>query len=596
MANFAVILDPDSSRRAVARRALLERIAPFSHLTTRVVERGNTVLAWALSPEAPRRVIETENEVVLVLGHLVGDTANRPLDLDQVEDGFHVVIRITKAGEVQVRPDLLGLFPVYYTRLGTDSLLVGTSPFLFHAHPDFRTALEPRAVVGLLYGNTMVRGRSLYRGVQRLNSGHGLRYSAAARCLEEVRQFEIPISDGLHLVTAIESADQLGDSLSRACARHLEAAKGQQVTLLLSGGHDSRILAGTMVDLKQQFQAVTLGRRDDVEAKCATLVARCLGLPHQVVNQPWAPEWFAMTLRWDALVTSPGTGASWGQVDNYREWGPWLVSGYVMDCVFGGLYVGLELERNAQASGFEKGFSWMNRSGFRSEVLAKLLRPEVFKDALREVHEELAADFAGLGTNDLERRYRLPLHHRMRFHTGGPIWKHGFGSWPVVPFLDRSVFETAGACPLPLLEERYLQQKLILQRFPRLATLPLDRNSYRDQALDPRFRDLVKTEIREQSVALLRRLTAGRWKRKERRQFHRNYDFNGPAWRWMRRSVEPDRSLAYELFDRKTFDQLLPPAEADWPGENSIEPAAGMKSLLGLVAWLREFAPGVPRT
>jgi hypothetical protein len=98
MANFAVILDPDSSRRAVARRALLERIAPFSHLTTRVVERGNTVLAWALSPEAPRRVIETENEVVLVLGHLVGDTANRPLDLDQVEDGFHVVIRITKAG------------------------------------------------------------------------------------------------------------------------------------------------------------------------------------------------------------------------------------------------------------------------------------------------------------------------------------------------------------------------------------------------------------------------------------------------------------------------------------------------------------------
>jgi asparagine synthase (glutamine-hydrolysing) len=219
----------------------------------------------------------------------------------------------------------------------------------------------------------------------------------------------------------------------------------------------------------------------------------------------------------------------------------------------------------------------------------------VFGDALQEVHQETAADFRSGGDNDLERSYRFPLMHRMRFHTGGPIWKQAFGSWPVLPFLDREVFETAGACPLPLLAARQLEQRILLQRFPNLAELPLDRNSYWERALDPRFRDVLRLELRERAVGLLTRLSGGLWHRKERRQYHRSYDFNGPAWRSIRNSIEPDRELAYALFDRATFDRLLPPPEAEWSGENSIEPAAGMKSLLGIIGWLREFSPAVSR-
>jgi hypothetical protein len=184
----------------------------------------------------------------------------------------------------------------------------------------------------------------------------------------------------------------------------------------------------------------------------------------------------------------------------------------------------------------------------------------------------------------------------MRFHTGGPLWKHTFGSWPVIPFVDRSFFETVGACPLALLASRRLEQLLLINRFPVLAAIPVDRNTFYDLSLDPRLRDRIRVELRERFIQSLVRLSGGRWRRKERRQYHRSHNFNGSTWRSIRRSVEPDRSLAYQLFDRKTLDELLPPAEAAWQGENSIEPAAGMKSLLGLVAWLREFAPGIPRT
>jgi asparagine synthase (glutamine-hydrolysing) len=277
----------------------------------------------------------------------------------------------------------------------------------------------------------------------------------------------------------------------------------------------------------------------------------------------------------------------------YRGFGPWLVSGYVMDHILSHTE---KYDPVRRSSDFEVAFYYMNRSGFPFKALAKLLRPEVFGDALREVHEELVTEFQDIGIWDVDRCYRFPLLHRMRYHTGAPLWKHCFGTWPVVPFLDRSVLETAGACPLALLADRQLEQRLIRSRFPQLARIPLDRNAFRTLNLDPRVRELMMGELHERAVALLTRLTAGRWHRKERRQYHRSYDFNGPAWRSIRRSMESHRDLAYQLFDPATFDTLLPPAEAEWKGESSIEPAAGMKSLLGIVAWIREFSPGISRT
>jgi asparagine synthase (glutamine-hydrolysing) len=282
----------------------------------------------------------------------------------------------------------------------------------------------------------------------------------------------------------------------------------------------------------------------------------------------------------------------WSMVDDYRGFGPWLVSGYVMDAIVGPVE---KYDPVRRTSDFPVAFAFNNKSGFPFEVMKRLLRPEIFGDALQEVHEELAAEFQGLGIRDADRAYRWPLIHRMRYHTGAPLWRHCFGTWPVVPFIDQAFLETVCACPLALLTDRHLEQRLIRQRFPELARIPLDRNSFRTVTLDPRVRELVMIELREQSVALLTRLTGGRWRRKERRQYHRSYNFNGPAWRWIRRSMEPHREVAYQLFDQTTFDRLLPPPEAEWEGANSIEPAAGVKSLLGIIGWLREFSPELPR-
>ena len=593
MANFGVVVDSDPSRREVTRRALRQRIALYSHLEVQEAALGDVVLVWAVAPGAPGRIIRRENDIILVLGHVVGDRADAEPDLNVVEDGFHIVIGISRTGVVQVRPDLLGIFPVYFTTLPTGGFMVASSPYLFHAHPDFRTALELRAIVGLLYANTAVGGRSIYRGVKRLGSGRSLRYhhSQGGR-VDEVPVFQIPISDRLHYVAGAACVDAVADSLADATRRHLEAAGGAPVTLMLSGGYDSRILAGVLASVGQKFRAVTLAQPGDVEAQCAARVARALGVDHRLIDQPVAPEWFTVTLRWDALITSPGTGGMWSMIDTYRGFGPWVVSGYVMDAIVSHYE---KYDPVRRSSDFEAGFYLMNRSGFRHEVLARLLRPDRFGDALREVHQEMVEEFVGTGDRDSDRSYRFPLHHRLRYHTGAPLWKQTLGTWPVAPFLDRSVLETVGACPLTLLAERHLEQRLLRTRFPKLASLPLDRNAFRTLSLDPRLRELVMTEIRERSVALLTRLSGGRWHRKERRQYHRSHNFNGPVWRWIRRSMEPHRDLAYQLFDRTTFDQLVPPAEAEWKGANSIEPAAGVKSLLGIIGWLREFSPELPR-
>jgi hypothetical protein len=245
--------------------------------------------------------------------------------------------------------------------------------------------------------------------------------------------------------------------------------------------------------------------------------------------------------------------------------------------------------------GFARRLSRLNTWGVPQDQLRGLLRPEVFGDRLEDVEGRLAAEFVSLGEGEIERNWRWALAHRQRLYVSRLLWQYGLGAWPVTPATDRKVIETAGSIPLGLLAGRMVEREILRQRCPALATIPLDRNSYDTRALDPRLRDLILEGAREFLVSAAGRLTGGRWRRKERRQYHRQADLNGPVWRAIRVSVEPYRALAHELFDRAMFDRLVPPPTVQWEGENAVEGGAGLKSLLGIMAWLGEFRPGMSR-
>ena len=317
--------------------------------------------------------------------------------------------------------------------------------------------------------------------------------------------------------------------------------------------------------------------------------ARELGLPHRLVTLPSAPERFGIGIREEGLTHSPGSGASSGLVETLAGLNPRVASGYVMDPIVGGSHIEWCYSVRQDRTGFDRFFSRLTGYGIRVEVLRRLLRPDVFGDSLDQVLHQVRQSYESVGTSDLERAWHFDLRHRQRFHTGSMLWRHTFGAWPAAPCLDREVLDVAANLPLALLAGRRLERDILTQSFPRLASLPLDRNSFNTTPLKPRLRHLARRAAADRFSEIASRLGI---RRRERRYYYRTFDFDGPTWRAVRQAIEPSRDLAYALFDRRAFDEIVPGPDQTWAAGDTIVDAAGIKLLLGVVSWLSQPDPG----
>ncbi|HEX5830884.1 MAG TPA: hypothetical protein VFY16_07895, partial [Gemmatimonadaceae bacterium] len=194
---------------------------------------------------------------------------------------------------------------------------------------------------------------------------------------------------------------------------------------------------------------------------------------------------------------------------------------------------------------------------------------------------ELREEFESLDAVDFRRYWWFSLTTRVRYHLGSAAWHVSFGDWPVSLALDRALLGVVTAMPIAALSERRMQTELMVRKFPRLAALPLDRNSEDDAPL-------IRTARAHLRAALRARLApAGRWlgPRRERRYYYRTFDFDGDGWRRVREAAEPYRGRCDALVDRATLDALLPPPGQRLQVADGIIGSAGPKLLLGLVMW-----------
>ena len=91
-----------------------------------------------------------------------------------------------------------------------------------------------------------------------------------------------------------------------------------------------------------------------------------------------------------------------------------------------------------------------------------------------------------------QKAWLFAMTHRVRFHVGSIIWRLSLGAWPLLPYYDRNLLDAVTAMPLNYLRGRRMQVDIIKREFPRLATLPLDRNAVGpDYLVTPLYRKFV---------------------------------------------------------------------------------------------------------
>ena len=578
---------------AFARR-VASQVAPFPGLREGSAAAGQVAVAWAVGPQAPLTAESQADALAVLFGEAIpgpgperldaGELARRWLGPGTPEQfsGFYAALVCDPGGRVLLGADLLGLFPIYYW-YRDPVLLVGSSPELFRHHPLFASKVSAEGLAGILMTNGLVQGRALLEGVRRLTPGHVLVFVPGTR-VEEVEQYRLPEADpemDLSISGLVEVLDGVLERVVRRCV-----PDGEPVAHLLSGGVDSRLLAGFLHRLKIPTLAITRGESSDLEWQCARRVARRLQFEHRLAredtNDPVAKVMHHT--RWEHLANGLFT-VSDGRLPNQA--GPLprrIMSGYLLDVV-----IPAHKTNPVDGDPFEVRFmDWFvkcNGWGLSPEVVGALMGGDAIPTA---VIEGMRQDFRASAATAPRAYWKAILRHQGRFRVGGTAWRISFDSWPAFPVLDRELVDTIARMPMAAIGERRVAEELLCRAFPSLAALPVDRADFETMPLKPRVRHLLTHYVRRR----LRLLPKGQggwlpsWV--ERRFFVRRSSFESPGWKAVRHEAEPLRDTVGALLGRDALDRSLWPAEMAAPVADPMKGTSGAKLLVGLLLWASE--------
>lgn len=595
MANFFIIVDPNAERRSHFIKNIEPLLPPVAGLTINSCATGDFQAIWAIHPQAPISCIVEEDEAAVIWGDAIIPGEATRLNANVLRnlwrefpkkglppyDGFYAAAAYHPHLGLTVTADILGLFPIYYYVKG-EVVLVASSPELFRYHPLFNAEFNPAGLVGILLTNELVNGQTLWKGIKRLDGGHCL-IIAPSSTPKELKQYEIPNSNQCELyknLSYLEHIELLEQIIDQTLKRHV--LDEQKHILMLSGGLDSRMLAGYLHRQGKKIVTLTLGKPSDIEMQCALPIARTLGLEHHTaINQLNLYLTSAKLLsQWEHLSSGfNGVVMGWSIVSSLSQLAPKVIAGFSIDTATGGPMK----NRLQEELSFELCWTRVNNWGIQAEVLHKLLRQEVFGDLIQEIFSQVRQTYLSYSDLEVRRSWLYELYHRQRFHVGAYAWRFSFGAWPILPILDLQFLKTTLALPLATIDERRAQKELVCRQFPQLAQLPLDRNAFNVEPLLPtknrqRLRRLLKLQQKWRN--LQRKIGI------ERRYYYQIYDINNQGWQAVRSQAEPCRSLVQHLFHEDVLNELVPPPHVPIKCQtDAIIEASGIKTLLGFLLW-----------
>jgi asparagine synthase (glutamine-hydrolysing) len=592
MANFVVVVDGDDRRRQAFLTAAEREVAFVEGLAHGRLEHGDFGAVWACSSTAPRSQFRDANSIAMLFGDAIEDDGTRA-DASRVSelwlrsgrtspvwDGYFAGFAYGRSVGLTVGGDILGLFPLYWYEWSS-GVMVASSPDLFRHHPCFTTTISAEGLAGILLTNGLLNGQSILEDVRRVAAGSLLRW-CPGRAVRLEPQYSIPGTERLPGRTPKQLHELVEGTLEDVIRRHAPA--GKPTSLLLSGGLDSRTVAGYLKRLQLETAPLCMGLTTDLEFIAANRVARALGWrldrPSPDPDAGVHAELAERTAKWEHLAAGFGGMDFWAAGVEAGRMGERFWSGLLMDDLIGGNAMAFAFDRRQRRWSVDQFVQRLTGWGVPMERLSQLLRPVGGRDLVGDVQSSLRNVFTQGTDAAWQRSFRGKLSTRTRFHLGAGFWRLCFGGWPIAPMIDRRLLELTIDLPPHLVMARKLERSLLARRFPPLARIPLDSNSWR---FEPIRRGLVGSVIR----LLPGRRLIHRWQGRgpEFRRYHRLYDINDRYWRAIRSRAEPHRSNLRAWMDDRLVAELLPPPHDKTQLSDVFGAGSVRRALLGLMLW-----------
>jgi len=277
-ASMARGADPEHEIHRRSGGAISATFTTASPVERRLVRRspsGNLLLVAGV-PIFPGADLEAHLDGVLELGHAEAGCA-----LAQLEGVFAALYWDAAAARLVIVTDILGMQPLYMAR-SEGALLVASDIRGIAASGRIELAMNPAAWGAFfIYGYALEDDTSL-RGVQRVPAGQVLVFDAASQSLEATPHWRWPEAGSVATVADVDTGG-LVEVLEGECAAYLEM--GPPGTLLLSGGADSRLIAGLLKRLGARPEAVIVRHEDEsfgADGRWGRHIAEICGLAHRL--------------------------------------------------------------------------------------------------------------------------------------------------------------------------------------------------------------------------------------------------------------------------------------------------------------------------
>ncbi len=497
------------------------------------------------------------------------------------QNGYYLAGMLDEHGAIYLTADQLGLVPLYYWE-GPDSFCFSTSPNAFLSHPDFSANPDLMGIAGILLTTHATGNRTTWLDVKRLPAGHLLRWrSGEGVKLTDVNSLKA--HDSYFGCSPSHCQGLIQDSFNEAVKR---IDKLGETTVLLSGGLDSRLIAGCLRwHARYKVPTVTLGDSTDYEMQCARRVATSLGWTmHPIpVNLDAYPIWAPIQVNLEGMHSSFVEFMWWQAADTLHKLNPRIMTGLLGDSVMGGSHLAEGFNKDSSGHDFLTQFASANRLGFKAEAISKLIGQPGLAEA---VVEELQKTWSGYDGKAFQKCWLFDLHHRQRLHVGAAAWRLSYGAGPTLPYVDRDLLNVMAGMAAPAFAERLAQINMLSNKLPKLAALPLDRGG-------PDVSPLIFSPTSKLRHIMLSRFDS--WKilekKVERRQFVRHYDVNSQGWRAVRQLAEHHRPLMESLFDAQILGDMLLRPDKPLVTPDPIVDGARYKTMLGLFLQLGTNVP-----
>ncbi len=568
-----------------------DKLLVFPWLKTTIFDNRTLAVNIAAIRAAPVTSIKSAaGDYSFVIGHMFPELPQsqnpaeyllslftaRGINAFEANGDFYLAGIHTARGELLLSTDTMGIFPLYYST-HKDSLIFSTTPSIIKQALKTTPGVSTEGLVGILLTMHMVGEQTVWERIYRAKAGHVLQWSKEGELRSHPVNVVSPSND--HFGKSLQDCQHLYHGTLADICRFPSG----NIALLLSGGMDSRLVAGYMAhNHKSGFPCYTLGTATDNEFYCAAGVAKELLLSH--IGIPVGDSIEDQSIRLAELqagMESLSNGFNdlswWDVVGKAKGTNTTLYNGFVGDPAMGGSHIPWAYDKDLDDYVFQMMFTENNKWGLTPDQINKLFLPGQLGSTVENNIETLRSMYDNNDGLPFQQAWMYDLLNRQRFHVGACIWRLSFSLWPRTPFADKRLLNLSAGMPGSTMLERWTQRNILRTKFPALAKLPLDRNSADISPLtNPSRSARIKLNIHKLALERLR------LKQNETRYYYRVFDLNNPVWRSIRKHSTRCHTPLPAMLDPTEYKTLILEDRESVALEDGITGASRIKTLLAL--------------